>query len=167
MTEMISSQLTLQRLNSGRHSRVVAAKVRVLENGEFALIDWLFLFSPPNLFFQTRLKRHLFRYQGYVSAALVLGGVDATGPHLHTVWPHGSTSYDFFVLALSRPQDDQTENGKHTKKHVKIRTLPYVTMGSGLCQSFYVFFVLERMLICVVQGVWFVFSISFWTVFSV
>ena len=24
-------------------------------------------------------------YQGYVQAALVLGGVDVTGPHLHTV----------------------------------------------------------------------------------
>lgn len=27
----------------------------------------------------------LFSYQGYVQAALVLGGVDVTGPHLHTV----------------------------------------------------------------------------------
>ncbi|KAK8557114.1 hypothetical protein V6N13_035218 [Hibiscus sabdariffa] len=33
----------------------------------------------------TLLKRHLFNYQGYVSAALVLGGVDVTGPHLY--WP--------------------------------------------------------------------------------
>lgn len=31
------------------------------------------------------LLGYLFRYQGYVQAALVLGGVDATGPHLHTV----------------------------------------------------------------------------------
>ncbi|CAN0469196.1 unnamed protein product, partial [Scytosiphon promiscuus] len=29
------------------------------------------------------LKRHLFRYQGIVSAALVLGGVDAAGAHLY------------------------------------------------------------------------------------
>merc|ERR1712048_736232 len=50
------------------------------------------------------------RYQGYVSAALVLGGVDCTGPHLHTVWPHGSTS-----------------------------TLPYVTMGSGSLAAMAVF----------------------------
>lgn len=27
----------------------------------------------------------LFSYQGHVQAALVLGGVDVTGPHLHTV----------------------------------------------------------------------------------
>ena len=27
----------------------------------------------------------LCRYQGHVSAALVLGGYDVTGPHLHTV----------------------------------------------------------------------------------
>lgn len=31
------------------------------------------------------LKRHLFRYQGTVSAALVLGGVDAIGAHLYQV----------------------------------------------------------------------------------
>ncbi|KAF9592703.1 hypothetical protein IFM89_016935 [Coptis chinensis] len=41
-------------------------------------------------------------YQGHVSAALVLGGVDITGPHLHTIYPHGSTN-----------------------------TLPYATMGSS------------------------------------
>merc|ERR1739842_227983 len=38
------------------------------------------------------------------------GGVDCTGPHLHTVWPHGSTS-----------------------------TLPYVTMGSGSLAAMAVF----------------------------
>lgn len=32
-----------------------------------------------------------YRYQGYISAALVLGGVDLNGPTLHTVYPHGST----------------------------------------------------------------------------
>lgn len=31
------------------------------------------------------------RYQGYISAALVLGGVDADGPHLYSIYPHGST----------------------------------------------------------------------------
>jgi len=41
------------------------------------------------------------RYQGYISAALVLGGVDATGPHIYSVHPHGSTD-----------------------------SLPYVTMGN-------------------------------------
>merc|ERR1719400_1634832 len=84
VTEMISSQLSLMRLNTASQSRVVMAL--------------------------TRLKRHLFRYMGYVSAALVLGGVDSTGPHLHTVWPHGSTS-----------------------------TLPYVTMGSGSLAAMAVF----------------------------
>ena len=37
------------------------------------------------------------RYQGYVSAALVLGGVDYTGPHLYTIHPHGSTDKLPFV----------------------------------------------------------------------
>lgn len=31
------------------------------------------------------------RYQGYIGAALVLGGVDVTGPHLYSIHPHGST----------------------------------------------------------------------------
>ena len=31
------------------------------------------------------------RYQGEIGAALVLGGVDITGPHLFTIHPHGST----------------------------------------------------------------------------
>ena len=84
VTEMISSQLTLMRLNTGTDSRVVMAL--------------------------TRLKRYLFRYMGYVSAALVLGGVDNSGPHLHTIWPQGSTS-----------------------------TLPYVTMGSGSLAAMAVF----------------------------
>eukprot|EP00898_Chlorokybus_atmophyticus_P004828 jgi/Chlat1/5346/Chrsp35S05207 len=75
-TGMVSSQLELHRYATGRGSRVVTAL--------------------------TLLKSHLFKHQGNVSAALVLGGVDVAGPHLHTVYPHGSTD-----------------------------TLPYVTMGSG------------------------------------
>ena len=62
-TGMISSQLELLRLRTGTQSRVVTA--------------------------MTLLKRMLFRYQGHVSAALVLGGCDVTGAHLYTVWPHG------------------------------------------------------------------------------
>ena len=58
----------------------------------------------------TLLKRMLFRYQGNVSAALVLGGVDCTGAHLYHVYPHGSTS-----------------------------KLPYVTMGSGSLAAMAVF----------------------------
>ena len=84
-TELISSQMELLRLNNtgssadgadGQRSRVITAC--------------------------TLLKRMLFRYQGHVSAALVLGGCDVHGPHLYQIYPHGST-------------------GK----------LPYTTMGSG------------------------------------
>merc|ERR1712137_1269121 len=75
-TELISSQLELHRYATRRQPRVVTAL--------------------------TMLKQMLLRYQGHVSAALVLGGVDCTGPHLHTVYPHGSTD-----------------------------ELPYVSMGSG------------------------------------
>jgi hypothetical protein len=50
------------------------------------------------------------RYQGHVSAALVLGGVDFRGPHLFTVYPHGSTD-----------------------------SLPFATMGSGSLNAMAVF----------------------------
>ncbi|XP_078437213.1 proteasome subunit beta type-7-B-like [Wolffia australiana] len=84
VTDMVSSQLQLHRYATGRESRVVTAL--------------------------TLLKTHLFSHQGYVSAALVLGGVDVTGPHLHTIYPHGSTD-----------------------------TLPYATMGSGSLAAMAVF----------------------------
>jgi len=50
----------------------------------------------------TRLSKMLFKYQGYIGCALVLGGVDVTGPHLYQIYPHGSTDM-----------------------------LPFTTMGSG------------------------------------
>ncbi|KAK8526376.1 hypothetical protein V6N12_020848 [Hibiscus sabdariffa] len=57
VTDMVSSQLQLHRYHTSRESRVATAL--------------------------TLLKSHLFNYQGYVQAALVLGGVD--------IYPHGST----------------------------------------------------------------------------
>ncbi|BBH00471.1 20S proteasome beta subunit PBB2 [Prunus dulcis] len=84
VTDMVSSQLQLHRYHTGRESRVVTAL--------------------------TLLKKHLFSYQGHVSAALVLGGVDVTGPHLHTIYPHGSTD-----------------------------TLPFATMGSGSLAAMAIF----------------------------
>ena len=83
-TALVSSQLELHRMATGKQPRVVTAV--------------------------TYLKRMLFRYQGNVSAALVLGGVDCAGPHLYTVYPHGSTD-----------------------------SLPYVTMGSGSLAAMAVF----------------------------
>ncbi|XP_064649416.1 proteasome subunit beta type-7-like isoform X2 [Lineus longissimus] len=83
-TQIISANLRLHGLNTGRVPRVVTAN--------------------------TMLKQKLFRYQGYISAALVLGGVDPTGPHLYQVYPHGSSN-----------------------------ELPYVTMGSGSLAAMAVF----------------------------
>ncbi|KAI0819722.1 20S proteasome subunit [Trametes gibbosa] len=83
-TALISSNMELHSLSTGRKPRVVTA--------------------------MTMLKQMLFRYQGQVGAALVLGGVDATGPQLFTIHPHGSTD-----------------------------KLPYVTMGSGSLAAMAVF----------------------------
>jgi len=81
---MISSALALHRFATGRQSRVATAL--------------------------QMLKSHLFRHQGHISAALVLGGVDVEGPHLFTVYPHGSTD-----------------------------SLPFATMGSGSLNAMAVF----------------------------
>lgn len=56
------------------------------------------------------MKQYLFRYQGHVSAALVLGGVDSQGPHIYSIHPHGSTD-----------------------------RVPYATMGSGSLAAMSVF----------------------------
>ncbi|GAB5590969.1 proteasome core particle subunit beta 2 [Umbelopsis nana] len=83
-TNLISSQLELHRLSTGRKTRVTTA--------------------------MTMLKQMLFRYQGHIGAALVLGGFDINGPQLYTIYPHGSTD-----------------------------KLPYVTMGSGSLAAMSVF----------------------------
>lgn len=83
-TDLVSSQLALHRLNTGREVPVVAAT--------------------------TILKQKLFRYQGHISAALVLGGVDRTGPSIYSIHPHGS-----------------------------VDKLPYTTMGSGSLAAMSVF----------------------------
>lgn len=69
---IFSSQLDLLRLNTGSQSRVVTAC--------------------------TMLKRMLFRYQGHISAALVLGGVDATGPHLYQVRFESNDIYYVYIV---------------------------------------------------------------------
>jgi len=83
-TALISSNMELHALQTGRKPRVVTA--------------------------MTMLKQMLFRYQGHIGAALVLGGVDSTGPQLFTIHPHGSTD-----------------------------KLPYVTMGSGSLAAMAIF----------------------------
>jgi len=83
-TQLMASQLELHRLNTGREVPLVAAN--------------------------RMLKQMLFRYQGHIGAALVLGGVDKNGPHIYSIHPHGSTD-----------------------------RLPYTTMGSGSLAAMSVF----------------------------
>ncbi|RMZ80887.1 hypothetical protein DV737_g2736, partial [Chaetothyriales sp. CBS 132003] len=64
-TALISSNLELHALSTGRAPRVVTV--------------------------MTMLKQHLFRYQGHIGAYLVVAGVDPTGVGLFTVHAHGST----------------------------------------------------------------------------
>merc|ERR1711935_586812 len=115
-TDMIAGQLHLHRMASGRDSRVATAK--------------------------TMLADMLFRYQGHVSAALVLGGVDLNGPHIYTVYPHGSTdnlpyatmgsgSHAAMSVFESRYQDDmELEEAKFLVKDA-IRAGIFNDLGSG------------------------------------
>ncbi|EER39293.1 proteasome component [Histoplasma capsulatum H143] len=64
-TALISSNLELHALSTGRSPRVVTC--------------------------MTMLKQHLFRHQGHIGAYLVVAGVDPTGVGLYTVHAHGST----------------------------------------------------------------------------
>ena len=66
ITQLISSQLELLRINTHSPSRIVTAC--------------------------TLLKRRLFQHQGQISAALVLGGCDINGPTIYQIAPHGSTA---------------------------------------------------------------------------
>uniref|UniRef100_A0A0M3IAZ8 proteasome endopeptidase complex n=2 Tax=Ascaris TaxID=6251 RepID=A0A0M3IAZ8_ASCLU len=65
VTKMLSAQLRLLELNTGKKARVVTA-VR-------------------------RAKQHLFQYMGYIGAYLLIGGVDPTGPHLYECSANGTT----------------------------------------------------------------------------
>ena len=63
ITNLISQQLALMRLQTGKQSRLAAA--------------------------QTLLYERLFQYGGNISAALILGGCDINGPQLYGIWPNG------------------------------------------------------------------------------
>nr|XP_033773034.1 proteasome subunit beta type-7-like [Geotrypetes seraphini] len=70
-TQLLSSNLQLHALSTGREPRVVTAC--------------------------RMLKQQLFRYKGHIGASLIVGGMDCRGPHLYTVHPHGSTDKLPFV----------------------------------------------------------------------
>lgn len=61
---MTSAELDLHGLNTGRQVPLICASMM--------------------------LRRTLFRYQGHISAALVMGGVDKYGPHINCIHPCGS-----------------------------------------------------------------------------
>ncbi|KAI6174996.1 Proteasome subunit beta [Aphelenchoides bicaudatus] len=63
VSKMLSANLRLQELNSGRKARIITA-VKMA-------------------------KQHLFQYQGYIGAYLLIGGYDFTGPHLYNVSANG------------------------------------------------------------------------------
>ncbi|KAM9386186.1 proteasome subunit beta type-7-like [Pholidichthys leucotaenia] len=70
-TDVLSSNLTIFSMNSGRNPRVVMA-VNILQD-------------------------LLYRYHGQIGANLILGGVDCSGNHLYKVGPYGSIIKDPYL----------------------------------------------------------------------
>lgn len=70
VTQLISSNLELHSLYTGREPRVVSSL--------------------------QMLKQHLFKYQGHVGAYLIVAGVDPTGAHLFSIHAHGSTDVGYY-----------------------------------------------------------------------
>merc|ERR1711972_1115838 len=89
-----------------------------------------------------RLSTMLFKYQGYIGCALVLGGVDVTGSHLYQIYPHGSTDKLPFtsmgsgslaamsVLETEYKEDLSVEDGKKLVAKA-IRAGIFNDLGSG------------------------------------
>lgn len=65
VTKMVASQLELHRLLINKPQVPVIAATRMI-------------------------RQHLYQYQGHIGAALIIGGVDATGAHVYSIAPHGS-----------------------------------------------------------------------------
>eukprot|EP00330_Aristerostoma_sp_ATCC50986_P002674 CAMPEP_0114583422 /NCGR_PEP_ID=MMETSP0125-20121206/7150_1 /TAXON_ID=485358 ORGANISM="Aristerostoma sp., Strain ATCC 50986" /NCGR_SAMPLE_ID=MMETSP0125 /ASSEMBLY_ACC=CAM_ASM_000245 /LENGTH=274 /DNA_ID=CAMNT_0001776853 /DNA_START=22 /DNA_END=846 /DNA_ORIENTATION=- len=84
VTLKMEAELELIKLNTGRQSRISTAV--------------------------SRFCNMLFRYQGYIGTALIVGGVDVDGAQLCSISPHGNCSY-----------------------------LPYATMGSGSLAAMSIF----------------------------
>lgn len=99
-TALVSSNLELHSLSTGRKPRVVTV--------------------------MTMLKQHLFRYQGHIGAYLVVAGCDPTGSHLFTVHAHGSTDKLPYVtmgsgsLAAMSVFETQWKRGMTREEAVKL-----------------------------------------------
>jgi 20S proteasome subunit beta 2 len=115
-TELIASNLEMLRMSTNTPSRVITAL--------------------------TQTKRLLYRYQGHIGAALILGGVDVHGPHLYSIHPHGSTqrlpyttmgSGSLAAMAVfeTRYQEDMTEEEGVALVRDSIRAGIFNDLGSG------------------------------------
>ena len=102
VTGMISSQLELHRYATGKGSRVNSA--------------------------MTLLKSHLFKYQGYISAALVLGGVDCKGPQVCIVDGRWRRARRTLTRSLALPSTHSCSQSTRTGRRTRCRTVPW---GAG------------------------------------
>jgi len=115
-TEMMESQIELLRMATGTQPRVCTVV--------------------------KRLSSMLFKYQGYIGCALVLGGFDVNGPHLYQIYPHGSTdklpfttmgSGSLAAMAIMEAEYNENMSIEEGKKLVAkaIRAGIFNDLGSG------------------------------------
>jgi len=71
ITNLVSNQMELSRISTGRESRIQTSV--------------------------SICQKILFQHQGFLSAALIIGGLDYLGSHLFTIHPHGSSEKIPFV----------------------------------------------------------------------
>lgn len=116
MTNLLRSQLTLHRLNTGRQCRVITAS--------------------------RMLTQRLFQYQGHIGAYLILGGVDVTGSHLKMISANGyATKMPYCAMGSgmlgalsvldSRFKENMTEEEAKNLVHDAILGGIFNDMGSG------------------------------------
>jgi len=112
-TRLLESQLELLKLNQDRQVRVATA-VR-------------------------KIQQHLFRYQGYIGAYLIIVGVDVTGSHIAAVHPHGSINYVPFIASgsggytsLSVIEDRFKENMNEDEAKQLVRDALYASTTTDL-----------------------------------
>lgn len=75
-------------LNTGKKARVIAAMRQAKQH--------LFNYQVPSIKIQ-HMVLIIILIQGYVGAYLLIGGVDATGPHLYQCSSNGTTMHKEFA----------------------------------------------------------------------
>eukprot|EP01061_Rhynchopus_euleeides_P034028 TRINITY_DN57710_c0_g1_i1.p1 TRINITY_DN57710_c0_g1~~TRINITY_DN57710_c0_g1_i1.p1 ORF type:complete len:292 (+),score=114.22 TRINITY_DN57710_c0_g1_i1:52-876(+) len=116
VTAMAEAALALERFEHGKETRMMHA--------------------------ETLLSNHLSRYQGYIGAHLILGGIDCKGPQLCAISNHGYIKHHTFLtmgsgslaaqaILDSKYKDKMTEKECKDLVHEAVKAGVFNDLGSG------------------------------------